>query len=149
MLFLLFHLGEDPCVLDANRISEMLPCVRVRTAPGAAPGGIGAINLRGAPVPVIDPGELLLGRPAPLLLSTRIALVRDAGPGAPPLLGLVLERASETLRLDPADFVSPGFAGGGPGLGPVLAHERGLIRWIDPGALFALAGGASPAELRG
>lgn len=152
MLFLLFHLGEDFYVLEASRISEVLPLVRIRAMPDAARAGIGVINHRGKPVPVIDLSELLLDRPAQRQLSTRIVLIRDeiAG-GQPRSIGLVLEQATETLRLDPAEFISPGIMGSGLSyLGPVLADRRGLIHWIDPGKLFShVLGTARMPEVTG
>lgn len=152
MLFLLFHLGEDPYVLEASRIIEVLPLVRIKAMPGAGRSGIGVINHRGAPVPVIDLSALILGRPARKLLSTRIVLIRGGGDDqAGQWLGLTLEQATETLRRDPAGFVAPGLTGGGaPYLGPVLADARGLIHWIDPDKVLAhVLGGASAPEMAG
>ncbi|HWX48486.1 MAG TPA: chemotaxis protein CheW [Roseomonas sp.] len=152
MLFLLFHLDDDPYVLEASRVSEVLPLVRVKAVPGTSRGGFGIINHRGAPVPVLDLSDLVLGRPARRQLSTRIVLIRrQAMKGEPQWLGLVLEQATETLRLDPASFVSPGHRNGAvPYLGPVLAHPRGLIHWVDPDRLLAHAeGGALARDLAG
>lgn len=141
MLFLLFRLGNDLYAIDADRIGEVLPLVRVKTLPGAPIGISGLINHRGAPVPVIDLSVLTLGRPSPSKLSTRIVLVRDVAPdGVLRWLGLILEQATETLRRDPADFLSYGAANQGTSyLGPVLPEERGLIQWIDPRKLLTEA----------
>lgn len=139
MLFLLFHLDEDPYVLEAGCVSEMLPLVRIKPMAGAPRSGLGIINLRGTAVPVIDLSEKLLGRPARRQLSTRIAMIRNReGNEGPQWLGLVLEQATEVLRLDPAGFVSSGFTNqAAPYIGPVLASGRGLIHWIEPGKLFS------------
>ena len=57
--------------------------------------------------------------------------------GATRLLGLIAERATETIRRDPADFVASGVTGhGAPYLGPVATDSRGLLQWVDPGALL-------------
>jgi chemotaxis-related protein WspB len=138
MLFLLFRLGEDLYALEAIRIGEVLPMVRVRALPGMPVGIAGLINHRGAPVPVIDLSILAVGRPAPHKLSTRIVLVQEtAADGAPRWLGLILEQATETLRRDPKDFLFSGLGNAGRSyLGPVLPDERGLIQWIDPQKLL-------------
>jgi chemotaxis-related protein WspB len=138
MLFLLFRLGEDLYALEAGRIGEVLPLVRIKSLPGTPAGIAGLINHRGAPVPVIDLSVLTMGRPAPHKLSTRIVLVRDtASDGTPRWLGLVLEQATETLRRDPGDFLSSGLGNAGRSyLGPVLPDDRGLIQWIDPRKLL-------------
>ncbi|KAA2212589.1 chemotaxis protein CheW [Teichococcus oryzae] len=142
MLFLLFHIGDDPYVLEAGCITEVLPLVRIKARPGPS-GRIGVINHHGTPVPVIDLSELILGRPSRTQLSTRIALIRnEVAGGQPQWLGLVLEQATEALRLDPGRFASPGFTDGAASyLGPVLADQRGLIQWIHPAKLFSCAAG--------
>jgi chemotaxis-related protein WspB len=138
MLFLLFRLGEDRYAIEAGRIGEVLPMVRIKALPGAPRGVAGLIDHRGAPVPVIDLSALALGRPAALRLSTRIVLVREAsGDGGPRWMGLILEHATDTLRRDPGEFVDPRLAGGEAAfLGPVLADPEGLIQWIDPRMLL-------------
>ena len=93
----------------------------------------GLFNYRGAPVPVIDLSQLTLGRPAARRLSTRIVLVHypDAD-GRTRLLGLIAERATQTVRREPTDFVSSGVTSdGAPYLGPVATDARGLLQWID------------------
>jgi chemotaxis-related protein WspB len=139
MLFLLFRIGGDLYALEAGRIGEVLPMVQTKALAGAPRGVVGVMNHRGVPVPVLDPGAILLGRPARHQLSTRIVLVRAgaAASASSGWLGLILEQATETLRCNPADFVPVGAAGGAvPFLGRVLAHPRGLIRWVEPDRLL-------------
>lgn len=143
MLFLLFQVGGERYALDAGQVAEVLPLVNIRRIPQSAPGVAGVITYRGAPVPVIDLSELTLGRAAPARLSTRIVLVRYPGEGgAPRLLGLIAERATETLRRDPADFVAHGVTStAAPYLGPMATDARGLIQRIEVSQLL-------PATLR-
>ncbi|UZF92160.1 chemotaxis protein CheW [Bosea sp. NBC_00550] len=143
MLFLMFQLGQDRYVLDAAQVEMVLPLLSAKQLPAAPAGVIGAISYHGTPVPLIDLSLLALGRPAAPVLSTRILLLRyPTGPGEHKLLGLVAERAIETTKRDPADFVASGVeAGTPPYLGPVAADETGLIQWIKPEALL-------PPEIR-
>ena len=76
MLFLLFCLGADRYAIEAAQVSEVLPLITIKALPQAPPGVAGVINLRGAPVPVIDLSALALGRSASPWLSTRIVVVR-------------------------------------------------------------------------
>lgn len=47
------------------------------------------------------------------------------------MLGLVLERATDTLRSDAADFAGSGLAHDNARyLGPVMRHGDGLIQWV-------------------
>ncbi|GAU80542.1 chemotaxis protein CheW [Bosea sp. BIWAKO-01] len=139
MLFLMFRLGQDRYLLDAGQVEVVLPLLTVKALPAAPVGVVGAINYRGAPVPLIDLSLLALGRAAAPLLSTRIILVRyPVGAGEHALLGLVAERAIETVERDPADFVGTGVeAGMPPYLGPVASDEKGLIQRVRAEALLS------------
>src|SRR3979490_1767316 len=101
--------------------------------PQTPPAVAGIFNYRGAPVPVIDVSQLTLGRPAERRLSTRIVLVHypDAD-GQTPLLGLIAERATQTVRHEEKDFVESGLLRQGTWRpGPVPGDARGLLQWID------------------
>ena len=130
MLFLVFQLGRDRYALDATRVAEVLPLVGIKTIPHAPAGVAGVVNYRGAPVPVIDLSLLTLGRPAQTCLSTRIVVVHQAGQGGEErVLGLIAEKATETVRRDAGDFVPSGVANrDAPYLGPVASDERGLMQ---------------------
>ena len=105
MLFLIFRLDDDRYALAASEVAEVLPMVRLKRFPKAPPAVAGALDYHGAPVPVVDLCALMLGRAARPWASTRILVVTlpDAA-GAPRLLGLLAERATETVRLDPEAF---------------------------------------------
>src|SRR6266508_2936730 len=106
MLFIIFQLGDDRYALDAGQIEEILPFVSIKPIPQAPHGVVGIFNYRGAPVPVIDLSELTLGRPARRRLSTRILVVHyDSGRSEKRLLGLVAEKAMQTVRRDTNEFV--------------------------------------------
>ena len=139
MLFLVCHFGDDRYVLNTGEISEILPMVQLKRIPQAPPGVAGAFNYRGVPVPVVDLVQLMLGRPARAHLSTRLILTTylDAT-GSQRQLGLIAERATETLRLNPMDFGPCGIANEDAAyLGPVTADAGGLIQWIDPSKILA------------
>jgi chemotaxis-related protein WspB len=137
MLFLLFQLGQDRYALDTSQIAEVLPLVGI-TPILQAPPGVGLINCRGVPVPVIDLSQLTMGRPAQSRLNTRIVLVHyPDGRGGTRLLGLIAEKVTETVRRDRADFVASGVTNDrAPYLGPVATDARGLMQWIDVESLL-------------
>jgi chemotaxis-related protein WspB len=138
MLFLLFKLGKDRYALDTAGIDEILPLIGIKALPGSPPGIAGAMNYRGSPVPVIDLSILILGRPAPPRLSTRIVVVRYQGEdGLPHQLGLIAEHATEIVRRDPAEFAPSGVSNrGAPYLGPVVADPDGLIQQVETSQLL-------------
>lgn len=143
MLFLMFSLGTDRYVLDAGEVEAILPLMATKALPGAPRGVVGAINYRGRPVPLIDLNVLTLGRPAAAVLSTRIILVRyPAADGDIHLLGLIAERATETIERAASDFVASGVEAGIPAyLGPVASDARGLIQRVRTERLL-------PADIR-
>src|SRR5437764_873807 len=109
MLLLLFYLGSDRHALDASKIVEILPLIAIQKVLGSPPGVAGMINYHGVLVPVVDLSELVIGRPAASRLSTRIIVARYSDEhGKLHLLGLVAERATETMRCELGDFASSG-----------------------------------------
>jgi chemotaxis-related protein WspB len=100
-----------------------------------SPRGVaGMFIYRGRPVPALDLCELALGRPAVEHLSTRIIIVNHSSPaGAEQLVGLIAERATETLRREEKDFVDAGIrVATAPFFGPVLTDPQGVIQLISP-----------------
>jgi chemotaxis-related protein WspB len=137
-LFLLFQLGRDHYALDSSQVVEVLPFLEVKKIPQAPRGVAGVFNYRGAPVPAIDLSDLALGQSASTRLGTRIILVnyQTAG-GASRLLGLIAEKATQTLRCAEEEFVESGLgAGEAPYLGPVIAQPRGLVQRVEVNALL-------------
>ncbi|KWK79619.1 chemotaxis protein CheW [Burkholderia ubonensis] len=140
MLFLLFELDGERYALEAARIVEVLALAPVKSIPGAPPWIAGAIDRHGKPVPVIDVAQLALGRAARRLRSTRLVVVRYRTPDAPPdaggaagrMLGLIVEHATQTCRIDPARFADSGIATPhARWLGPVAGDASGFVQWVD------------------
>jgi chemotaxis-related protein WspB len=147
MLFLLFDLDGDRYALDAAGIAEVLALAPTKSIPGAPAWVAGMFERHGEPVPVIDVSQLALGRPARQLRSTRLVLVRySLGPDntsaqagargdsdAPShLLGLIVERATQTRRIERTQFLDSGIATPhARWLGPVANDGVGLVQWVE------------------
>jgi chemotaxis-related protein WspB len=138
MLFLLFELDGERYALDTTQIAEVLPFSHARTIPGTPAWVAGVIHRHGTPVPVIDVSRLALGRAAHPLRSTRLVIVHYRSATAPDgddagrRLGLILERATQTRRIDRAQFADSGVATPhARWLGPVAHDAVGLVQWID------------------
>jgi chemotaxis-related protein WspB len=86
MLYLLFQIGKDRYAIEARQAVEVLPFVDLERIPPALstpsvptqrPRGVaGIFNYRGQPMVAVDLCDLILGRPARELLSTRIIVVK-------------------------------------------------------------------------
>lgn len=132
MLFLLFELDDDRYALDVADIVEVETLCAAKSIPGAPAWVAGVVERDGEPVPVIDLAQLALGRAARQLRSTRLVFVRyrDAA-HAPHLLGLIVERATQTRRIERDQFADSGIATPhARWLGRVASDERGLIQWV-------------------
>jgi len=137
MLFLVFQVGAHRYAIDADRVAEVLPLVAI-TAIARAPEEVaGVLVYRGAPMPVVDLSQLLEGRPAERRLSTRIVVVhypvgKDGAKGGTRLLGLIAEKATETIRREAVDFVDSGVVNDrAPYLGAVAPDPHGMVQRVD------------------
>jgi len=149
MLLLTFEAAGERYAVDASRVVEVVPRVRLRPQPHAPAHLAGVLEYRGEVVSVVDLGRLLGGGPAPDRLSTRIILVdreppaprrrRDdegeagAAPAAPAprrsLLGLIAEHVDDLAAVDPDGLTPPPVAiAGAPYLGPLADTEGGLAQ---------------------
>ncbi|MGH8779553.1 chemotaxis protein CheW [Paraburkholderia sp.] len=142
MLFLQFELDGDRYALDATCIAQVLAYAPARPIPGTPAWIAGVIEHDGEPVPVVDVSQLALGRPARALRSTRLVLVcYPVGPVADigdnnnettRLLGLIVERATRTYRIERDAFADSGVATPhARWLGPVANDAEGLVQWVD------------------
>ncbi len=131
-LFLRFAIGADAYVLQAEDILQVQPLARYKQVPGAPVYVAGLALYRAKPLPVIDMTALALGRPAARLNSTRMVVVDSPAGGdehAP--LGLILEKATETVHYDPGAFLPSGLDHTeAPYLGPILETEGVLVQWV-------------------
>ena len=155
MLLLLFQLGPEQCALDVRQVVEVLALPELRPWPGAPPAVAGVLNYRGVQVPVVDLSQCALGRPALRRLSTRIILIRHSlAPGDERLVGLIAERATETMRQDDRpDYLQrdAGFSNQS-WLDTGASAARGLIQIVDvhgllPADVLELLGQHAPPTI--
>lgn len=138
-LHLQFQLGEDRYALPASQVVEVLPLRRLKQVPETPQWVAGLFEHRGRMTPVIDLSRRVLGRPALPRSSTRMVLVRfDRQLGEQsPVLGLILEQATNTLRLPNDAFQASGLeAGQADYLGPLQRDAQGMIQRIEVAGLL-------------
>ncbi len=132
MLLLLFEVGGNRFGIQASEIVEVIPLVSLKKVPHTPACVAGVFSYRGQVVPVIDVNALLGETPARHLLSTRIILVQQPDGGSESrLLGLLAERATETLSCRKEEFQPPGIkVEGAHYLGEILPHPGGLVQRV-------------------
>jgi chemotaxis signal transduction protein len=101
MLLLMLQTEDCRYVIDAGKITEIIPLVNYVKVPNGPEFLAGIINYRGKPVPVVDLGLLLKNRACRLRMNSRIILfrVKRAG-GSSSLIGVIGENITGTLRLN-------------------------------------------------
>lgn len=132
MLFLLMQLDRDRYAIDIRQVAAVLPFIDLHATSDTSIGVAGLIDYGGTPVPVIDLSQLLANRPAHRRFNTRIVLVHcEAEVGNTRLLGLIAERATETVRREPADFKESGIPHTSSEPCRVALDATGALRWLD------------------
>ena len=132
MLLLLLRLGTDRYGLDARQVVEVIPVVKLKRIPPAPAYVAGMFNYRGKPVPVIDLCQLVEGRAARVVLSSRIIMVNYPVGDESHLLGILAEDATEIIRRDDIQLLNSDFdIPGSPYLGRIIPDTDGLIQEIE------------------
>ncbi|KWN09622.1 chemotaxis protein CheW [Burkholderia territorii] len=133
-LFLMFELDGERYALDAADIDEVLPLAATKVVPGAPEWIAGLLMRGGQPVPVIDVSMLALGRRAHALRSTRLVMARcRVGQlERDRVIGLIVERATQTLRIDRAAFRASGVSTARTRwLGRVANTSDGIVQQVS------------------
>lgn len=142
MFVLTFQIGDDRLALDARRVKEVVPRVRLQGVAGGPTWLAGVFVYRGRVVPVLDLHRLVGAGECPPHLSSRIILV-PYPPGADgSFLGLLAAQVADLRRIDvpahpPLSLTAPEQ----PDLGPVVADGSSSVRLLDLDRLL-------PAQVR-
>jgi purine-binding chemotaxis protein CheW len=128
-------------------VKEILGRTRITRVPGAATPVLGAINLRGSVVPVLDLAAVLGWAAVPGVgESANLVLIETLHEGAPTLVALATEAVTEIMDLDADDIrEAPAFGVAMPlhlisGVG--RSGDR-FVPLVDAGALLSKGAGAA------
>jgi chemotaxis-related protein WspB len=132
MAALLFEIDGQRYGLDIAQVLKVVPAVPLRRIPQAPDYVAGILRYQNMLVPVIDLSQLIAGRPARNLLSTRMILVQYPGPaGMGRTLGLLAERATDSLDSNSSAAVPSGFAvPEAPYLGGLSTIGDSMIQYV-------------------
>src|SRR5262249_23510957 len=138
MLALLFEVSGQRYGLDAAQVLRVVPYVRLRWLSGAPSYVAGTFPYRDTLVPVIDLSQLIGGKPAAHLLSTRIVLTSHPGPhGEGRILGLLAERATDCIEDETVEVKSAGFVvPEAPFLGGLSVSGNKTIQYVKVESLL-------------
>lgn len=139
MLFVLFYIGEDRYVVEAQKVVEVVPFVKLTKFPNTAEYIAGLCNYRAVPVPVVDVRCLIEGGMSQEVMSTRILLVKyPSHTGHEHMLGMIVEYATETITLDVSRFhQSTVQTSEGSYVSQIMTDEHGIIQWLGVSRLLS------------
>jgi len=139
MLFILFHVGDDRYVVEAQKVVEVVPLVKLNNYSNSPDYVAGLCNYRAVPLPVIDVRYLLEGSPSEKIMSTRILLVRYSSySGHEHTLGMIVEYATETITIELERFHKSTLqASEGGFVSNVMTDDKGIIQWMDVDRLLS------------
>lgn len=132
MLVLTFCIGPTRFVVDARRVSQVIPRVPLQTAPLAEPYVAGVLDFRGDVLAVVDLSTRLFGTACTERLSTRIIIVRVKHQERDVPLGIIAEQVTELCRAESlTDNNSLQEATQHDCLGRIVHVDGALAQWID------------------
>lgn len=97
--YLTFFVGGDEYAVGILRIREILEFAGATRVPGAPPGILGVINLRGKVVPVVDLAAKFELPPAELTRRTCVVIVDIEVESTATVIGLVTDSVSQVIEL--------------------------------------------------
>lgn len=117
------------CGVPLDVVREVLPAARIEPLPGAPAAVMGTINLRGAPLAVLDAGRCLGGQDRPVRLDDRFVVVEvEAGPRA-----VRVDTADEIIDVAQHDIHSAAsLAAGALRTAGIARLPDGLLVIVDP-----------------
>lgn len=137
-LYVQLFLDDFRYIISTADIIEITPWVKLTKVPKVPEYIAGLCSYRGMSVPVVDLCGLFIGRSSDRKLSTRIIFLNiSSADGKSKVIGILVEKATEVVRVNEDDFMNPGIYGSDmPFVGPVLSDDDGLITKIMPKDIF-------------
>lgn len=139
MLFVLLYVGEDRYVIDAQKVIEVVPLVKLNNYANTPDYISGLCNYRAVPVPVIDVHHLINGVKSKQVMSTRILLVSyRSHTGCDHVLGVIAEYATETVTLEMSSFHKSSLQASEDNyVSNIMTDKLGIIQWMDVDRLLS------------
>jgi chemotaxis-related protein WspB len=131
VLAIAFHVRDGRYAIACRDVLEVVPAVDLRVLEQAPAWVAGVFTWRGDTIAVIDLVRRMTGVPCAATMSSRIAVVPFEGRA----LGLLVERLTGTVDLDPAAGLAGLALPDAPYLGELVASDGALIQLVRVGEL--------------
>ncbi len=133
MLILGINIGEERYGIEATRVIEVVPLIKLKKVPLTEIAIKGIFNYRGTSTPVIDLCQLFESRYCSNTLGTRIIIINDqtvSDKSRP--IGLIAERVTDVMKCEVNKITDSGVQSENSYLlGQVYKHNNDLIQLIN------------------
>ena len=139
----LLRMGGRGCAVGCEAVVEIIPRVLLSAVPDAPWGVLGAINLRGKVVPVVDVRARISGN-SEIAPYQHLVIVQSGAR----LLGVAVDDVEDVVTVDARTIEKPGELGRVHAPGIVRIHDE-LVLVLGPDDFYAAtreAGAAPPGE---
>lgn len=130
---MVFRIADNECALDVAQTGEIVNMVAITPVPQSPHWLLGAINLRGNVVPVIDLRERVGTHAQPPTIDTPIIIAEHADTGDQ--FGLVVDEAIELLTVADAQLSRPSNQHSSPYVAQVARLDDRLVLVLDLAAV--------------
>jgi len=133
MLVIGLNIGKERYGIEAIRVTEIVPLIKLKKIPLTDDAIKGLFNYRGIPTPVIDLCQLFEKRSCNSTLSTRIVIIEHVSQsGTKRPLGLVAEKVTDVMKCNADELSDNGMQSQqNDFLGKVFKHNNELVQIID------------------
>lgn len=119
----LVRMGGRSCAIPCSAIVEIVPRVELRAVPDAPPGVLGAMNLRGRVVPVVDIRSRVAESDVSETPYQHLVVVEHEGRR----VGLAVDEVKDVFDVSPDAIERPAELAGRPGPGVVRVDEELVV----------------------
>jgi len=133
-------MGKYKYGISTDDILEIIPMVETRELPKTPDYILGIFDYHGHVVPLIDLCKMTTGEFAKRVLSTRIIIAKLKDPHKKnDMIGLLAEKMTDNLEVDPKDFEDPGVAASKDALylGSIVKVDNDYIQYVDIHSLLS------------
>ncbi len=142
MLVLMCEAAGQRFALDARKVVEVVPRVRLHSL-ASAPAWLAGVSIyRGHVTPILDLSYLVAAKACPNRWASRIILVRINDDASSLVCGLIVEKVT-VAHLPAAPAQNGGAAGMAP-WGPVLLDAEGMFQLLELPRLLTVDQRAAP-----